>query len=147
MLCCETGEKWDWGLRTVEQVHLEQWRRAAWRPRCVTATAGIGPRVGKGCVIPSGMRRGDQWGSNRGRWLVGPTDGFFWECGRGDREKTQRTIKVTADYSGREKRRIKQGGDVLREQFKGLDIMMRPHKRCQMIKEAETKWAIVRVRF
>lgn len=103
-------------------------------------------RVGSGWVTPSGVRTGGQWGSNRGRWLVGPSDGLFWEGGRGDRERTQRMIKAT-DYSSGVKRRIKQGGDVLRERLKGLDIMMRPCSRCQMIKEAEKKWAVVRVRF
>lgn len=58
MLCCESGEKGDGGLRTAKQVHLEHWGRAAWRPRCVNATAGIGPRVGNGRDVPSGMRRG-----------------------------------------------------------------------------------------
>lgn len=45
---------WHWGLRTVEQVHLEPQRGAAWGPGCVDVTAGVGPGQGRaGSLCPA----------------------------------------------------------------------------------------------
>lgn len=76
--------------------------------------------------------------------MVWPTAGFFWEVWqRRHRAKSQRMMKIT-EYSSGMKERTRQGGGVLGEQLKGLAVVVRAHKRCQVIKGAEEKPAVVR---
>lgn len=99
VLCCESGEKRDWGLRTVEQ-----WRGAVWGSGCVDATAGMGSREGHGWAITSSTKKGSV-GQRQGRMVVWPMAGFFWEVWqRRHRAKTQRMTKMTAYSSGMKER-------------------------------------------